>query len=45
MNTLYDCGTWPLALKEDHKLRALEKMELNGTFESKKCKVAGGLER
>ena len=41
MNTLYGCGTWPLALKEEPKLRALEKMELNRIFGSKKYKVAG----
>lgn len=42
---LYDYGTWPLALKEEHKLSALEKMELNRIFGSKKYKIAGGLKK
>jgi hypothetical protein len=41
MNISYGCGTWPIALKEEHKLKALEKMELNRIFGFKKYKIAG----
>jgi hypothetical protein len=38
---LHDCGTWPLALKEEHKLRALE----NRIFGCKQYKLAGGFRK
>jgi hypothetical protein len=39
---LYRCGTWPLTLREDHKLRVYENRVLNRIFGPKRDGVTRG---
>jgi hypothetical protein len=39
---LYGCGTWSLALREDHRLRVFENRVLRRIFEWKRDEDAGG---
>jgi hypothetical protein len=42
---LYECETWSLTLREDHRLRVFETRVLRGIFWHKKEEVAGGWRR
>jgi hypothetical protein len=39
---LYECETWSLTLKEEHKLRMFENRVLRRIFGTKREEVAGG---
>jgi hypothetical protein len=39
---LYDCRTWPLALREEHGLRVFDNRALGRIFGPKKYAVMGG---
>jgi hypothetical protein len=39
---LYGCGTWPLTLKEEYKLKIFEKRVLRRIFGPKRDEVIGG---
>jgi hypothetical protein len=39
---LYGCETWPLTLREEHRLRAFENRELRRIFEPRRDKVTEG---
>jgi hypothetical protein len=39
---LYGCQTWPLTLKEEHRLRVFENRVLSRIFEPKRDKVTEG---
>jgi hypothetical protein len=39
---LYECETWPLTLREEHRLRVFENRVLRKIFGSKRGKVRGG---
>jgi hypothetical protein len=43
--TLYGCETWPLTLREEHKLRVLENRVLKRIFGPKREDVVGGCRR
>jgi len=38
---LYECGTWFVTLREEHRLRVFEKRMLRRTFGPKRDKVTG----
>jgi hypothetical protein len=39
---LYGCETWPLTLREKHRLRVLEKRLLRRIFGPKRDEITGG---
>jgi hypothetical protein len=39
---LYGCETWPLTLREEHKLRVFENRVLRSIFRPKRDEVMGG---
>jgi hypothetical protein len=39
---MYDCKTWSLILREEHRLRVFEKRVLRRTFGSERDEVTGG---
>jgi hypothetical protein len=39
---LYECETWPLILREEHRLRTFENRVLKRIFGPKREEVAGG---
>jgi hypothetical protein len=42
---LYVCNTWPLTLREEHRLRVFENRVLRWIFGPKRDDVMGGLEK
>jgi hypothetical protein len=42
---LYECETWSLILRYEHRLRVFENRVLRGIFEPKREEVAGGWRR
>jgi hypothetical protein len=38
---LYGCGTWPLTLREEHRLSVFENKVLRRIFEPKRDEVTG----
>jgi hypothetical protein len=42
---LYECETWSLTLREEHRLRVFENRVLRGIFVPKRDEVIGGLEK
>jgi hypothetical protein len=42
---LYECETWSLTLREDHRLRVFEKKMLRRIFGPKRDEVTGSLEK
>jgi hypothetical protein len=42
---LYGCGTWSLALREEHRPRVFENKVLRRIFGPKRDEVAGGLRK
>jgi hypothetical protein len=39
---LYECGTWSLVLREEHRLKVLENRVLSGIFRPKRDEITGG---
>jgi hypothetical protein len=39
---VYECETWSLTLREEHRLRVFESRVLRRKFEPKRDEVAGG---
>jgi hypothetical protein len=42
---LYECETWSLTVREEHRLRGFENRVLRGIFVPKRKKVVGGWRR